>query len=96
MLSAYFSPGVEHASAARVQPGESWGNEVDPDKQELKRTPLTDRRSVLLGGAVAIAQVPLVDAAHAEAKAEQEEADSGQLRYSVTDHIRAFYARSRF
>jgi hypothetical protein len=69
---------------------------VDPDKRELKRRQLTDRRSVLLRGAFAIAQVPLISAVHAEAKAEQEEADPGQLRYLVTDHIRAFYARSRF
>jgi hypothetical protein len=45
---------------------------------------------------LAIAQVPLVGAVHTKARAEQEEADPGELRYSVTDHIRAFYARSRF
>lgn len=58
---------------------------------------MTDRRSVLLLGAAA-AQLPLFGATHAEAeaKAEPEEAEGGQLRYSETDHIRAFYARSRF
>jgi hypothetical protein len=69
---------------------------VGPESQELKRGQLTDRRSVLLLGASVIAQVPLLDAVPAEAKAEPGQAESGQLRYSETDHIRAFYARSRF
>ena len=67
-----------------------------PDKRELECRALTDRRSVLLLGASAMAQVSPVEALHAEAKAEPERADSGQLRYLETDHIRAFYARSRF
>jgi hypothetical protein len=94
--TAYFFGGLEHASAARVQPQISWGSDVRPDKRELKRRQVTDRRSVLLLGAAAVAQVPLINDARAEAKAEPQEADPGQLRYSETDHIRAFYARSRF
>jgi hypothetical protein len=47
-------------------------------------------------GVSAIAQSPLLGAVHAEAKAEPEQADTGHLRYAETDHIRTFYARSRF
>ena len=86
---------AEPCTTARVLELDPRGSDVRPDKREPKRRRGTDRRSVLLGVS-AIAQSPLLGAVHAEAKAEPEQADTGHLRYAETDHIREFYARSRF
>jgi hypothetical protein len=69
------------------------GNLRQDERHDQRR--VIDRRSVLVA-TTAIAQASLLPPLEAQARSEPEEAKTGQLRYAETDHIRAFYARSRF
>jgi hypothetical protein len=58
---------------------------------------LIDRRAVLLGSAVAVQAPLLLEAAASPAPVETPEGGGPkQPTYSETEHIRTFYARSRF
>ncbi len=54
-----------------------------------------DRRAVLLGSAAAT-QVPLIAALAMDSPERDATPDPRQPRYRETEHIRTFYARSRF
>ena len=67
------------------------------DKSKEKANARLDRRTVLRGSAVAV-QLPLLAAARSQEMVAPKEAAGphNQPRYQVTEHIRTFYARSRF
>jgi hypothetical protein len=68
---------------------------MPPQKQKNAGQHLMDRRTALLAPSVLV-PASLLSAAAEAVPATEPEPDQSQPRYRETDHIRAFYERSRF